>query len=231
MKVFIFVEGESDRLALNALWEEWREKLRLQGHGIQIIPLVNKDRYFRKIGPYAAMKLAANNEDLVVGLPDLYPNDKYSCDNLLCHATYDQLRDVQRRLVKEGLCGSQEIRGDLSPYLERFYPCALKHDLEMLLLAAVNELRDHLNTQERLTHNWCLPVEEQNQIRPPKRIVEELYRTKKKRAYRDTKDAPAVLRKVRNMNDMIFCNGNIRNCPVFAEMLDWIGSKTGVSAY
>ena len=77
MKVWIFVEGESDRIALNALWAKWRESLRKAGWGIQIIPLENKSKFFRKIGHRAAEKLTNNEDDLVVGLPDLYPNREY----------------------------------------------------------------------------------------------------------------------------------------------------------
>ena len=57
MKVWIFVEGESDKLALNALWKRWLEKLKVTGWGIKIIPLENKSKFFRKIGPRAAEKL------------------------------------------------------------------------------------------------------------------------------------------------------------------------------
>jgi len=42
MKVWIYVEGESDRLGLRALWANWREQLRTAGHGIKIIPLTSK---------------------------------------------------------------------------------------------------------------------------------------------------------------------------------------------
>ena len=71
-------EGETDRIALNALWASWQTRLGQRGWGIQIHPLDDKSRYFRKIGPRAAEKMVNNDHDLVVGLPDLYPNEAYS---------------------------------------------------------------------------------------------------------------------------------------------------------
>ena len=94
MKVWVFVEGESDRLALNALWAIWRDALRVAGWGIHIIPLDDKSRYFRKIGPRAAEKLANNDVDLVVGLPDLYPNREYE-NTPFEHRDLDELTALQ----------------------------------------------------------------------------------------------------------------------------------------
>jgi len=39
MKVWVFVEGESDKIALNTLWMSWRSDLGRKGWGIQIHPL------------------------------------------------------------------------------------------------------------------------------------------------------------------------------------------------
>ncbi|HVP10761.1 MAG TPA: DUF4276 family protein [Phycisphaerae bacterium] len=232
MKVWVFVEGEADRIALETLWESWRESLRTNGHGISVIPLDDKSRFFRKIGHRAAEKLRNNAADLVVGLPDLYPNAEYS-STCFRHDGLDDLRICQARLVRASLTEHFHMNdGQAGQALERFFPTALKHDLEMLLLAAGEELRAFLGTRDRLG-GWRIPVEDQNQTRPPKRIVEELFLTKsaKKRAYRDTKDAQAVLRRVRDIRSLIHIQNNQVNCPVFKEMLDWVGEKTGVSAY
>ena len=70
MKVFVYVEGESDKLALMALWERWLSSLHAQGMGISVIPLDDKAKYLRKIGVRAAEKLVARTDDLVIGLPD-----------------------------------------------------------------------------------------------------------------------------------------------------------------
>lgn len=84
---------------------------------------------------------------------------------------------------------------------------------------------------EALWERWRHPVEDQNQDHPPKRVVEALYMTKKGRAYRDTTDAPAVLRKVTDFRSVIYAETGQAQCPVFKAMLDWVGAKTGVAAY
>ena len=78
MKVWIFVEGSSDVKALSALLNGWKQNLSTKGWGVQIIPLDSKSKYFRKIGSRATEKLANDAHDLVVGLPDLYPNRDYA---------------------------------------------------------------------------------------------------------------------------------------------------------
>lgn len=226
MKVWIFVEGDSDRIALNALWTKWRESLGKVSWGIQIIPLDNKSKFFRKIGPHAAEKLANNEDDMVVGLPDLYPNCEYE-NSKYKHDNIGELKTVQTKLVEKALAddfGLSHIKSKEA--LERFHPTALKHDMEMLLLAAREELRIVLGTTDALG-NWLHPVEDQNQIKPPKYIVEELFRVKKGRSYRDTVHAKAVLEKVADIKTILYHNGNQLQCPVFKELMDWIGTKTG----
>ncbi len=231
MKVWIYVEGPADVYGLNALWESWTENMRPHGHGIKVIPFYGKDKFFLKIGSHAAQKLVQDVGALVVGLPDFYPNRPY-VGKAFEHPDLALLKQVQQKLVKEALQETQgkgEKEADIC--LSRFYPTALKHDLEMLLLAAVEELRAYLGTDEKLENRWRKPVEDQNQNHPPKHIVEELFRTKKGCKYKDTSHAPAVLRKVTNMRQIIFEENGQVKCPVFQEMLDWIAARVGVSAY
>jgi len=232
MKVWIYVEGESDRLGLRTLWTNWLEQLRAAGHGIKIIPLTSKSQFFRKIGPRAAEKLCANNEDIVIGLPDLYPNQEY-VGTQFEHRDLTQLMTVQTNEVSNALQNIFSVnRPQVRQLLQRFLPSALKHDLEMLLLAAQGQLRSYLGTPDRLG-NWRNPVEDQNQNHPPKRIVEELFRTKSRtrHAYRDTRDASAVLRNVTDIKTIIYNETNQIKCPVFKALLDWIGEKTTIPAY
>ena len=102
MKVWIFVEGDSDVKALSALLNGWKQNLSTKGWGIQIIPLDSKSKYFRKIGSRATEKLANDAHDLVVGLPDLYPNRDYA-DTEYKHDNLQELQGVQTRLVKQHL--------------------------------------------------------------------------------------------------------------------------------
>jgi hypothetical protein len=231
VKVWVYVEGESDRLALHALWQSWRNALHLKGWGLQVVPLDTKQKFLCKIGPRAAEKLAGDGRDLVVGLPDLYPNAPYA-NTELKHDTPDELGRLQRVAVESSLKKVHGIHGEgLSSAMERFLPSALKHDMEMLLLAARQRLREVLKTSDRLG-NWRTPVEDQNQNMPPKKVVQELFLTKSpnKEAYKETRHAPAVLERVEDIRELLFVDG-LPNCPVFKEAMDWIGQRTGVAAY
>jgi len=230
MKVWIYVEGEADRIALDTLWANWRKSLGGAGWGIQTIPLDNKAKFFRKIGGRVAEKLKNNDDDLVVGLPDLYPNREYVGTGFE-HRNIEELKTVQTKLVKEELT---RVFG-LSPtqiqkVLERFHPSAFKHDMEMLILAAREELCAVLGTRDALG-NWRHPVEEQDQTKPPKYIVNELFRTKKGMRYRDTVDARAVLARVTDIRNILYQNREQPQCPLFKHLMDWIADKTGVPAY
>ena len=221
MKVWIFVEGKSDVQALSALWSGWKQKLSEEGWGIQLISLENKSKYFRKIGSRATEKLANDAHDLVVGLPDLYPNRDYA-NTEYKHDNLEELRDLQTRLVKHNL--KQEVRrADVDGHIARFYASALKHDLEVLILAATSQLQSRLKMSNRPS-GWRQPPEEQNQDKPPKRIVEALFQRELKRSYRENTDSDAILRDA-DLREMA------EQCPTFRAMIDWIGRKTGVRGY
>jgi hypothetical protein len=118
--------------------------------------------------------------------------------------------------------------------MTRFYPSALKHGMEMLLLAAWQQLGSQLGAA--LNPTWRQPVEEQNHTprARPKALVEDLFRTRSRRkhAYLDTTDAPAVLRRVRDIRgELLYSRGSRLECPVFKGFLDWLGEQTGVPVY
>ncbi len=224
MKVWVYVEGKSDVNALSALWSNWKQKLREKGWGIHIIPLDNKSKYFENFGHRATEKLLNDSSDLVVGLPDLYPNQNYA-NTEYRHNNLKELQNVQNRLVNKSLSSEKKIReADVGSHMARFYASALKHDLEVLLLAATSQLQSRLKTQDKL-RGWRLPPEDQNQNKPPKRIVEELFsKYRKGKSYNDVEDGPAILR-----------NADLREvaeqCPAFRVMINWIGEKTKVPGY
>lgn len=226
MKVWVFVEGKSDKEALSVLWNEWRRKLRNKGWGIQFIPLENKSKYLKKIGARAAEKLLFDVNDLVVGLPDLYPNQNY-VNTEYKHDNLDELAKVQMRLVKRYL-QKKRLPG-INRYMNRFYSGALSHDLEMLLLAVPNELKSRLGMSNKPS-GWQRPPEEQNQNRPPKKIIQKLFLEKLRRSYKETVDSHAILSNV-SIRDVLFDEHGRDQCPAFRAMLDWIGDKTGVQAY
>lgn len=222
MKVWIFVEGKSDVQALSALWGGWKQQLRKNGWDIKPIPLANKSNYFKKIGSRATEKLANDARDLVVGLPDLYPNRDYA-NTEYKHNNLQELQGIQTHLVKQHLQQQMGRRANVDSHIVRFYASALKHDLEVLLLAATSQLQSRLKMSNRPS-GWRRPPEEQNQDRPPKRIVEALFQRELKRSYRENTDSDAILR-----------NADLREvaeqCPTFRAMINWIGKKTGVPGY
>ncbi len=228
MKVWIFVEGSSDVKALSALWDGWKQNLSTKGWGIQVIPLDSKSKYFRKIGSRATEKLANDAQDLVVGLPDLYPNRDYANTDYR-HNNLQELQGVQRRLVKQHLQQQMGRRANVDGHIARFYASALKHDLEVLLLAATSQLQFRLNMSNRPS-GWRRPPEDQNQNMPPKKIVERIFRTHLKRPYREIADSHAILSKA-DLREAVFDEHGTVQCPIFRAMSDWIGNKTGVPGY
>ena len=221
MKVWIFVEGRSDVRALEALLSGWRRKLRERGRGIQLIPLDNKPKFLRKIGSRAMEKLINDPGDLVVGLPDLYPN-RGIADNYK-HGNLEELQVLQTRLVRRELERTGMSRSDVESHIARFQANAMKHDMEVLLLAATGQLQSRLKMPNS-PGGWRQPPEEQNQDRPPKRIVEGLFQRHLKRSYRENTDSDAILRNA-DLHDIA------EQCPTFRAMIDWIGEMTGVRAY
>jgi len=168
VKVWVFVEGESDRLALEALWGNWRHGLGSKGWGLRVVPIDTKDKFLRKIGPRGAEKLKADADDLVVGLPDYYPNAPYT-DTDLKHETVEQLQDLQAAAVEAALIKIHSLQGEgLRQALDRFRPSALKHDMEMLLLAAKEQLREVLRTSKsRRRGSWKSFSEQRQRINVP----------------------------------------------------------------
>lgn len=233
MRIWIYVEGPSDRSALEALFGNWKKNLgeRSSGIGLSIISLTGKSRFLKAIGPRVAANLFHTADDIAVGLPDLhptYPSGQHAHRNLA------SLQELQRKLVKDSLVQHFKIkRNDLDSTMERFQGSALKHDLEMLLLASKAQLRKILNTSDRLG-NWTNPVENQNNDRPPKLVVKELFRTKSqgRKNYRETIHAPQILRPVSSdIGSLLHDRNGVVQCPEFKRMLDWMGTKTGVPVY
>jgi hypothetical protein len=233
VKVWVYVEGESDKLALYALWRAWMARLRAQRIGIVVVPLDNKAQFLRKIGPRAAEKLcnSDNPDDIVVGLPDLHPIVPFNGTQYE-HKDWVALKKIQGRQVTKALKDTFCV-ARTEAYMKRFLGSALKHDLEMLLLAASDSLKAVLETNENLGH-WRHPVEDQNLNNPPKRVVADLFlhHSRRKRAYTDTVDAGKVLGNVASdIRPILWSKSGQLECPVFKEVLDWIGEQTGVRAY
>ena len=119
--------------------------------------------------PRKAYQIIRNNrESAVVLLPDLYP---YNVG--VPHVNYSQLRDG---IMYSFAAMLSEHENELR---SRFKVFCFKHDLEVLLLAAIDQLQEYLGMNIRRT--WSEEVEDQDDNSPPKKIIESLFRKAKKR--------------------------------------------------
>ena len=189
MKVLIYVEGPSDRAALTALLRPVIDAGQARGVGITFHPQHSKDAVLDDVPHKAADHLADKPQDLVIALPDLYPMSRYA-GSRNAHSNFKELKKLFRDRFEaraDQLNLADKVRA-------RFRVHCLKHDLEALLLASPDVLRQRLNTKDQLKKGWRKPVENQNDEQPPKRIVEALFnKYRKKPGYIDTIDAPWIL--------------------------------------
>lgn len=188
MKVLVYVEGPSDRDALQKLLRDILDDARRNRIELRFLALEGKAKILATAWRKAADELAADPTTWHFALPDLYPMRHYD-------GTEDEHRSfgaltalLHRRFQKR--CDEMRVPLDRR---HRFRVHCLKHDLEALLLAAPDSLRRRLGTTDALHSHWRRPVEDQNDDKPPKRIVEDLFMKYRKRKYVDTTDAPWIL--------------------------------------
>ncbi len=187
MRVIIYVEGPSDKAAMEALLRPLLEQKRREGTTIDFFdaPEGNKKKSVLEKVPKKAANAICNDADaIVIAMPDLYPKNVG-----FPHETYKELergilRNFDVALMARGRADDVRLRA-------RFKVFCFKHDLEALVLACEEGLRTRLDARS-LAVTWRLPVEDQNHDHPPKRVVEELFK-EKGRAYKDTADAPIIL--------------------------------------
>lgn len=188
MRILVYVEGPADRDGLSALLRPVIESGRARGVGIRFLPLHSKDAVLDRVPRTAADHLADHPEDVVIALPDRYPMARYATVN-----THSSFRELET-LLRSRLEARAEKLGLPAEAHERFRVHCLKHDLEVLLLAAPEPLRHRLGTSDQLKKAWRKPVEDQDDDHPPKRVVEALFKKyRKKPGYVDTTDAPWIL--------------------------------------
>lgn len=187
MKLIVYVEGPSDKLAMEALLRPLIEQKARQGISIEFYeapPGDKKESVMRKVPKRAVLILANQPDTMVVAMPDLYPLNK-----AIPHETPDALftaiqAEFGQALQQHGLAGDQR-------YHARFKTFCFKYDLEALLLAAEDALALRLNV-DAVKGGWHKPVEDQNKDVPPKQVIEALFR-RHQTQYRETADAPLIL--------------------------------------
>jgi len=186
-QAIVYVEGASDSKAMYALFNDLILAKRRAGVNIKFHepPSGDRKRSLLVRVPRRAVDILHNNPHaLVVVVPDLYPRNK-----AFPHETFDEtctgiLGNFEKALRDRGLQDDDRFRA-------RFRVFCFKYDLEVLILASQKALARQLGVSE-IEVAWTVPVEDQNHERPPKRVVEELFRKHRSR-YKETIDAAAIL--------------------------------------
>ena len=194
-KVIVYVEGPSDRLAMEELLTDLLRRLQTAGVAVKFIPAEGKRKLMLKTPGKAANILGHDPYAVVIALPDLYPPNI-----ALKHTTFDEL---SRALQQEFEAALARKRLDDRQLYNRFHVFCFKHDLEALVLAAESQLASRLSVQA-VTRTWTKPVENQDHNTPPKRIVEQVFEAHGNK-YRDTVDAPLILGAARYSESAAAC--------------------------
>jgi hypothetical protein len=196
MRVVIYVEGPSDRSSMEDLLRPLIEQKLQQGVEIRFIHLgINqqpkykgdgKDALLKKLPDKAANAILGNPDLIAVAMPDLYPPDK-----VFPHRTWKELEKGILNRFEEAL--KEKRGGDDIRIKERFKVFCFKYDLEVLVLASEEALKDRLGIKA-LNISWQNPVEDQNHDKPPSKVVEELFKRHGQK-YVKTVDGPIILSK------------------------------------
>lgn len=205
MRVIIYVEGASDKTALEALLTPLIAAKSQQGISIEFFPVKGSDNarggdakkdLLTKIPIKAVNILKNNSRAIVIILPDLYPKNKGFTHETVQELEQGIMNQFAQALRNKGI-NDERIK-------ERFRVFCLKYELEALILAAESELANRLEV-DSLTVTWKIPVEDQNHDVPPSRVVEQLFRDNGK-TYKKTVDAPLIL-------GNISCQTIVERCP------------------
>jgi len=191
MRVIVYVEGESDRDAMEALLKPLLEQKREMGISINFRPAFKGDRkkfILLDVPLRAANTILNDPHSIVAAMPDLYPKNKG-----FEHKTFEELEAGIVKIFNSAL--QRKHAGDDDRLRERFKVFCFKHELEALILAAEEALRQRLGI-DHLEVTWQIPVENQDHDydHTPKRIVKKLFE-KYGQDYEETVDAPLILEK------------------------------------
>ena len=141
MRIWVYVEGTSDKLGLEALFRNETSDWRKRGTSVQLRPLNGKGNILREVGRHARLALDNGRVDHVFVLVDLYPG----------HTEAEALR--------------QELRALIAPRLRsRFHAHVAVHDFEAWVLAAPEALCARLGVKHLSGFNSPETVNDQ---KPP----------------------------------------------------------------
>lgn len=197
-EVMVYVEGPSDKAAMEALLRPLIEHKRQHGVSIDFFPATEGDHkaYVLTKVPRRAVNILSNKQHaLVVAMPDLYPQNK-----AFKHETVAELRKGILKIFETALKDKGVADARLK---ERFKVFCFKYDLEALILASGEALKTRLGAKQ-LNITWQTPVEDQNNDKPPKSIVKELFR-KHGKGYKEIVDATVILGSCRYQEIALQC--------------------------
>ncbi|HVR38252.1 MAG TPA: DUF4276 family protein [Thermoanaerobaculia bacterium] len=183
MKIVVYVEGAGDSAILETLLRPLISKKANAGVAIMFVPATSGDHKKKLLldTPLRAANALRKNSALTIAvMPDLYPRNK-----AFRHETCDEMRSGILDRFKKAVTSKD---GD-ERIVARFHVFCLIHDVEVLLLAAEEQLLADRGLDRRV---WKTPVEEQNHDDPPKRVVERLFTARKAR-YKSTVDGPRIV--------------------------------------
>jgi len=172
VKVIAYVEGPSDQKALQAILRPIAQLARERKVGISFLPQNGKATILADVPRKAAEHLRQHDEDWIFAVPDLYPMAPYD-KGPHKHRSFAEMVQLLQQRFRERADALRLAEGTRS----HFRIHCLKHDLEALILASPDVLRQRLKTSDALQGGWRRPVEDQNDDKPPKRIVEQLSRS------------------------------------------------------
>jgi hypothetical protein len=218
MRVEIYVEGTSDKYAMEALLASLIEQKVQQGISIKFFAIKGNDNdkgadakkdLLTKI-PIKAVNIICNQPDsIVVVMPDLYPQNRGFAHETIQELANGILNKFNQVLESKGINDNR--------LKERFRVFCFKHDLEALILAAESQLITVLGVNS-LSVTWTKPVEEQNHNIPPKDIVEKIFRECGKK-YKGSVDARRILESARYQDIAERCPQAFRPFVEFLENL------------
>jgi len=208
-KVYIYVEGSSDKLAMESLLHYLIEQKKQNGILIEFLPENGKDALLGKTLLRVANILINEPNSIAVILPDLYPKNKG-----FDHVTFDELKEG----IFNRFCVALRNKhvNENPALLERFKVFCFKYELEALILASRESLESYLHVNE-LPVTWTTPVEEQNHENPPKNVVEKIFEEYGKK-YNETFDAPLIL----SMSNYVDIANKCEQC--FKPFVDFLES-------
>ncbi len=185
-EVIVYVEGASDKLAMEALLQPLLELKQQNGISIKFAeapPGDKKESVLMRV-PRLAVNILRNKPDaFVIAMPDLYPKNK-----LFPHETFEELKAGIEQHFRDALA-KKDIQDER--LIERFKVFCFKYELEALVLAVQDALALRLNAN-KLDITWIIPVEDQNHNHPPKKILAALFE-QHHQVYVETIDSPLIL--------------------------------------